>query len=81
MLELKNISKNYYKKKTRLTVIQDFSYRFEKGKVYLIKGSSGCGKTTLLSIIGLLDNSDTGEIIFDDRVINKLNNILHSQKF
>lgn len=46
-LTLENITKSYGEK----SIFQDFSYSFEKGKKYLIKGASGRGKTTLLNII------------------------------
>ncbi|WP_162012761.1 ATP-binding cassette domain-containing protein [Streptococcus sp. S784/96/1] len=46
-LTLQNITKSYGEK----SIFQEFSYTFEKGKKYLIKGASGRGKTTLLNII------------------------------
>ena len=46
-LTLQNITKTYGEK----TIFKDFSYTFEKGKKYLIKGTSGRGKTTLLNLI------------------------------
>lgn len=72
MLEIKNVCKTYRKDKRVIKVIQNFTYQFETGKIYLLKGSSGKGKTTLLTIIGLLDKCDSGEIIFDGKPIHKL---------
>ncbi|MGT2829553.1 ATP-binding cassette domain-containing protein [Streptococcus hillyeri] len=46
-LTLQNITKSYGEK----SIFKEFSYTFEKGKKYLIKGASGRGKTTLLNII------------------------------
>ena len=46
---VKNLSKSYDGVNQ---VIKDFSFDFEKGKIYVIKGISGCGKTTLLNILG-----------------------------
>lgn len=55
------------------TVLKDISVEFEKGKINLIIGQSGSGKTVLLkSIVGLLD-IDKGEILFEDIVYSKLN--------
>ena len=51
MIELCNISKKFNDK----TVINNISFKFECGKIYVIKGVSGCGKTTLLNIIGGID--------------------------
>lgn len=58
-MRLTNINKTYDGENY---VIKDFSYNFEKRKVYVIKGVSGCGKTTLLNIIGDLDKSYEGNI-------------------
>ena len=57
-----NISKYYMDNK----VIDNFSYKFEKGKKYAIIGESGTGKTTLLNLIMGIDNTDSGKIIVDD---------------
>ena len=62
VIELKNISKSYNKGKAVIPVLQKFSEVFESGNLYLIKGVSGKGKTTLLSLIGLLDSPTSGEI-------------------
>ncbi len=42
------------------TVLKDISYTFESGKLYVIKGVSGCGKTTLLNILGGVDTEYEG---------------------
>ena len=47
-------------------VIDDFSYEFDKGKIYLIYGESGCGKSTLLNLIGKLDKPSSGVIKYFD---------------
>ncbi len=60
IIELKNISKSY-----SAQVIKNLSYTFESGKIYVIKGVSGCGKTTLLNIIGGIETDFDGEIITD----------------
>ena len=56
---VKNLSKSYDGVNQ---VIKDFSFDFEKGKIYVIKGISGCGKTTLLNILGHLDTDFEGEV-------------------
>lgn len=43
-------------------VIRNLSYTFEPGKLYVIKGVSGCGKTTLLNLIGGIDTDYSGQI-------------------
>ena len=58
MLQINSVSKKFDEK----VLFTDLSYTFEKG-IYLIKGESGKGKTTLLRMIAGLDNEYDGEII------------------
>ncbi len=58
-MKIENISKSYDKINN---IIDDFSYNFEKGKIYIIKGVSGCGKTSLLNILGNLDTDFKGKV-------------------
>lgn len=68
MLELKNISFSY----NRSTfVLKNINAAFYPGKVYAITGSSGCGKTTLLSLLGGLDFPDEGTIFLNGRPLNE----------
>ena len=60
MIEIKELSKKYNK-----NVLDNISYTFEAGKLYVIKGVSGCGKTTLLNIIGGLLKDYEGECLCD----------------
>lgn len=57
-IKLKEISKRY----NTQTILNHLSYKFESGKIYVIKGVSGCGKTTLLNIIGGIEKDFEGEI-------------------
>lgn len=58
-MQLVNIKKSYDGKRY---VINDISYNFQKGKIYVLKGVSGCGKTTLLNIMSGLDSDFEGEV-------------------
>ena len=57
-IELKDVSKTYQER-----ILYHINHSFEGGKLYVIKGVSGCGKTTLLNIIGGIDPEFKGEII------------------
>lgn len=58
----KHIKKSYQR-----TVIKDFSHCFEGGKIYVIKGVSGCGKTTLLNILGGVEKDFDGSLDWDSQ--------------
>lgn len=68
MIEVKNISKSFGQKQ----ILFDISCVFEPGKINLIIGTSGSGKTVLMkSLIGLFE-PDSGTIIYDKRDFVKL---------
>ena len=51
-------------------ILKDISLNFARGKVTSILGGSGCGKTTLLRLIGGVHAADKGRVVFDGEVIN-----------
>ena len=61
ILETKDLSYSYSKKNK---ILKKVNIEFEEGKIYAILGHSGCGKTTLLSLLGGLDSPTNGEILF-----------------
>lgn len=72
-LILQNIRKSYGNKK----ILNELNYNFEYGKIYAILGDSGCGKTTLLNIMGLLDNKYEGDVILGDTIVDKKRDLCH----
>ncbi len=65
MIEVKNVTKSFDGK----TILHDIDATFHTGKVNLIIGQSGSGKTVLMkSLVGLL-TPDSGEILYDNRDI------------
>lgn len=60
MIIARDVSKSYCEK----CIIKNFNYEFKEG-IYLITGSSGCGKTTILNILSKEDNDFNGEVICD----------------
>ncbi len=73
VLKLHNIKKIYKVKDENILALDNINIDFELGKFYLIIGHSGSGKSTLLHLLGLIDNADSGEIIFNDNNISNLN--------
>lgn len=62
MLELRNITKAYKTKSGDVKALNNLSLTFPAKGLVFITGKSGCGKTTLLNVIGGLDDYDSGEI-------------------
>jgi phospholipid/cholesterol/gamma-HCH transport system ATP-binding protein len=52
------------------SILNDISLRFARGKVTSILGSSGCGKTTLLRLIGGVNAASAGEVRFDGKPVD-----------
>ena len=51
-------------------ILSDISLKFPRGKVIAILGGSGCGKTTLMRLIGGVHAADKGRVVFDGEVVN-----------
>lgn len=58
--------KNIVKKFDDLILFNNFNFKIDKGEFVCFSGVSGKGKTTLLNIIGLIENYDDGELIIDN---------------
>jgi putative ABC transport system ATP-binding protein len=61
MIEIQKLSKSFGSK----TLFQDFNLSIEQGEYVVFSGASGCGKTTLLNMIGSLEDYDSGHILVD----------------
>jgi len=65
MLELRNLSKNYYAGDTTVKALKNIDLKFRKNEFVSILGPSGCGKTTMLNIVGGLDKYTSGDLLID----------------
>jgi len=72
MLELKNVSKNYFEGNTKHSVLSNFELSISKGEIIILLGKSGSGKSTLLNIISGIDVPDGGSVSIDGKDITKL---------
>ena len=74
LVKLKALEKIYQQGKIEVPALRGIDLEIDSGEFTTVFGPSGSGKTTLLNMIGCLDKSTGGEIIFDDHQINNLNN-------
>ena len=67
MLKLKNVTKHYVTGNSTVEALRGVSLEFRKSEFVSILGQSGCGKTTLLNIIGGLDRYTDGDLIINGK--------------
>lgn len=68
-LSLKSITKSFTDARRRITVLDNIGFDARKGEFLCIIGPTGCGKTTLLKIIGGLLKADSGGILLNNAEI------------
>lgn len=73
LLSIKNASYQYSDALEDEYALRNVSFDFEKGKIYAIRGRSGTGKTTLLSLISGLERCTEGSILFDGKDLKDIN--------
>ncbi len=71
MLELRNIKKTYVSGDEKVEALKGITLKFRESEFVSILGQSGCGKTTLLNIIGGLDRYTTGDLIINGKSTKK----------
>ncbi len=71
MISLQNICKSYGEK----TLFNNLNLDISEGEFVVFAGKSGCGKTTLLNMIGGLERPDSGTVSVDSKDIFKRNNM------
>ncbi len=67
MIKINNLTKEI-----EYTILNNLSFTFDKGEIYLLKGISGSGKTTLLNILAGVDNNYTGEVLTDGNDLKEM---------
>ena len=75
IVDIKKLTKTFSDGSKKLHVLKDIDLQIDKGSIITIKGPSGSGKSTLLSIIGTLDNADSGELLINGMSIKDNTNI------
>ena len=75
IVDIKKLTKTFSDGSRKLHVLKDVNLQIDEGSIITIKGPSGSGKSTLLSIIGTLDNADSGELLINGISIQENTNI------
>lgn len=75
IVDIKKLTKTFSDGSRKLHVLKDINLQIDKESIITIKGPSGSGKSTLLSIIGTLDNADSGELLINGISIQENTNI------
>lgn len=72
ILEVKDLTFSYPDGDVKRIILDHISESFDQGKFYAIVGSSGCGKTTFLSLIAALDKPESGSIMYQGKEISEI---------
>lgn len=68
-----DVCKFYTMGENKIAAADHVSFEIEKGEFVVIVGASGAGKTTVLNMLGGMDNCDEGEIFLDGEIISSYN--------
>ena len=77
ILKVENLIRNYYKpakdgEKQEIKVLKSLNFEVKEQEFVGIMGKSGCGKTTLLKVLGMIDRPSGGTMFFKGKEIRKL---------
>lgn len=73
LLSLKEVTKSFRFEETEVTVVKGVSFEVSHGEFVCLVGPSGCGKSTILKMVSGLLFPTKGEIIYDGKQLNKIN--------
>jgi putative ABC transport system ATP-binding protein len=72
LVELDQVVKHYRSGEMVVDVLRDVDLCIRRDEFVVVYGVSGCGKTTLLNVIGALDTPDAGRVVVDGEVISSI---------
>ncbi len=73
MIEFKKVNKAFdLANKEKLEVLKDFDLSVKKNEIVLLKGASGCGKSTILSLCAAMQKPNSGKIIVNGESLGEL---------
>ncbi len=68
IVQINNLSMNYYTLEGELEVLKDINLTLEEGKILALVGPSGCGKSTIMNILSSLITPSKGEVIMNGKI-------------
>jgi len=71
LIEFKNVSKEYVMGEIKIDALKKVNFTIHEGELAIILGASGAGKTTVLNLLGGMDNASSGEIFVEHADITK----------
>jgi ABC-type lipoprotein export system ATPase subunit len=74
MIRLESVEKTYRNKSLSFHALKGISLEIAEGEFVAVMGRSGCGKTTLMNIMGFMDRHDSGQYYFAGEDITGLSN-------
>lgn len=72
IIEIKDVKKVYKNGKIEVEALKGINFKVEQGEFVSIMGSSGCGKSTMMNILGCLDTLTLGQYILDGEDVSKI---------
>lgn len=72
MIKLQKVNKSYKMGGNNLHVLKDIDVHIKEGEMVSIMGSSGSGKSTMLNILGILDDYESGEYYLNNTLVKNL---------
>lgn len=72
LIEIENVSKNYYTQAGEITALKNINFNLKQGEFLGVIGKSGAGKSTLLNMITGVDKMTKGEIWINDIGVHTL---------
>ncbi len=72
IIEIKDVKKVYKNGKIEVEALKGINFSVSPGEFVSIMGSSGCGKSTMMNILGCLDTLSSGQYILDGEDVSKI---------
>ena len=80
MIEFKNVNKSYkLGKNNTVDALKDIDIKIKEGSVVVLKGASGSGKSSILSLVSAISKPTNGEVVVDNKSISKLSDRFASE--